>query len=318
MERSLRVDISELTPGCIISESVFGKTSHPIIEKDTVLTEDHIEILERFLIESVSVSMKREDGQPLVLSNKLVKKGIQHHVLHKKEENSFDDFSTHYLTVVDSSERIFNHWCNNMPIDMPVLRKLIIPLIELIENESIDVYNLYTYSSKEKYVYHHLVGVSVLSAFLAKKMGYEKGEWIQIGLAGFLSNCGLSKIDSVTLNKPLPLNKEERDLIKKHPVYSYRLIESIRTITDAVKLAVLQHHERLDGSGYPLALKKGKIHQYARIIAVSDTYHAMTNERPYQEKKTPLTVLSELQKNESLKLDPKVIQVLVNHYPRLR
>lgn len=121
-------------------------------------------------------------------------------------------------------------------------------------------------------------------------------------------------MEPMLLNKTTVLTSEERDEIKKHPVYSYRLIESIRTITDAVKLAVLQHHERLDGSGYPLALKKEKIHKYARIIAVSDTYHAMTSERPYQKKQAPIDVINDLQKNELLKLDEKVIQVLANHY----
>lgn len=315
-EHSLRIETSQLTPGCILSKSVFGKTKYPIIDKDTVITQDHIDFLHSFFIETVNVSRKLNNGQPFVVSKNAVKKSNTNHAFNKTKETkeTKESFVIHYKRVKTSYERIFKSWGNSMPVDMPDLRKLLIPLIEWIEIDNFDIYHLHSYSTKENYMYSHDLAVSILSAFLAKEMGYKKGEWIQIGLAGFLSNCGMSQIEMNTLKKATYLSHIEQEKIRKHPVYSYRMIESIRTITDAVKLAVVQHHERLDGSGYPLALKKSKIHKYARIIAVSDTYLAMTSERFYQKKQAPQIVLEKLQKEQALKLDPKVVQVLVNHF----
>lgn len=313
-ELSLRVETSQLIPGCIVSENIYGKTKHPIIEKNTILTEELIELLHSFLVEAVYISRNLNDGKPFVISKQMTHPMPSTHLLSQTNEASDEPFSIQYKNVVKSYERMFHHWHNNMPIDMPRIRKLLIPLIEWIEEDSRDVYHLYTYSNKENYRYSHDIAVSILSAFLARKMGYKKGEWLQIGLAGFLSNCGMAKINPRVFKKTTQLSLDELTEVKKHPVYSYRLIESVRTITDAVKLAVLQHHERLDGSGYPLALTKDKIHQYARIIAVSDTYLAMTSERVYQARQSPQIVLNELQKNHPSKLDPKIIHVLVNHF----
>lgn len=311
----MRVETSQLIPGCILSENIFGKTSHALIVKNTVLTKEHIDFLNHFFIDAVHISSKLEDGKIYNPAKGTIKKGGIN-PLSPDIKKTYEPFSDHYKNVVKSYQRIFNNWSNNTPIDMPALRKLLIPLIESIEKESIDVYHLHTYSKKDDYFYHHDVSVSIISAFLAKKMGYEKREWIQVGLAGFLSNSGMSKVDAHIIKEPRLLLHAENEQMKKHPVYSYRMIESIRTITDAVKLAVLQHHERLDGSGYPLALKKAQIHKYSRIIAVSDTYHAMTSERPYQQKQTqtPLEVITDLQENQTLKLDLKVIDVLASHY----
>lgn len=250
----MRVETSQLIPGCVLTKSVFGKTKHPIIDKNTVLTDEHIDFLHSFFIKVVDVSSKLNDGKLFAVSKNLEKKPTLNRELNKSN-GAREPFLIHYKRVVTSYERISNNWRSNMPIDMPTLRKLLIPLIECIEDDDFDVYNLHTYSNKKNYIYTHDLSVSMLSAFLAKKMNYEKGDWVQIGLAGFLSNCGMSRIDLSTFKKATHLSHREQEEVRKHPVYSYRMIESVRTITDPVKLAVLQHHERLDGSGYPLALK---------------------------------------------------------------
>lgn len=314
----MQVETTQLIPGCIVSEDIFGKTNHPIIKKDTVLTEELIDLLQAFLIKTIHVSRNLNDGSQLFIENETTERPQVNQSLNQASDVSRPSFSTDYQTVVTQYERMFNHWQANMPIDMPKIRDFLIPLLKRVEEENMLIYHLHTYSNKQQYLYYHDVAVSLLSAFLAKKMGYEKGEWIQIGLAGFLSNCGMAKIKLNALKKGSNLSHDKREELKKHPVYSYRLIESVRTITDAVKLAVLQHHERLDGTGYPLAVTKEKIHQYARIIAVSDTYYALTMEQNFLEKRSPATALKVLQDDYALTLDPAIIHVLVNHYQTLR
>lgn len=142
-------------------------------------------------------------------------------------------------------------------------------------------------------------------------MGFEKGEWLQIGLAGLLSDCGMTRIDLNIVKKDSSLTAAELDEIKKHPTYSYRIIEKLRAITQPVKLAVLQHHERIDGSGYPLGLSQENIHMYARIVGVSDIYHAMTSDRLYKQRQSPFRVMEEIQREQFSKLDPQVVSTFI-------
>lgn len=313
-EHPLHVKTSQLIPQCILTEDVTGKTGHPIVKADTVLTETHIEFLKRFLVDSVYVSKRLNNGRYLnvkeIVNDSPSQKKSESQV--KVEEKS--SFRSHYQYVISSYERIYSQWRNKMPIDMPTLRKHLIPLIERIEDEDFNVADLHACVTKYNYHYAHDVAISLLSAFLGEKMGYKKGEWLQIGLAGCLSNIGMSQISPKILNKESGLSDEEREEVKKHTVYSYRLVEPISILTQGVKLAVLQHHERLDGSGYPLGLQENKIHSFARIIAVSDTFLAMTSERYHQAKQSPQIVLEQLQTEHDLTLDQAIVQVLVDHY----
>ncbi|MFD2045620.1 HD-GYP domain-containing protein [Ornithinibacillus salinisoli] len=307
----MRVNPSQLVPGCVLLRDVLGKTNRPIIPKKTVLTKEHIKILEKFLIETVDVSEKLQDGKlykpnpeekPKEKTKSTKKKDIQ------LDKLSFED---HYLYVVATYQKLFDTWRNNAPIDMVIVRNLIIPLINRMDDIGSAIYTLHNFTNKKDYFYHHSVSVSIIAAFIGKKMGYEKGEWLQIGIAGLLSDAGMAKLSPSLLQKEGSLNQTERAEVIKHPTYSYRLLEHLSSVTYAIKLAVLQHHERIDGSGYPLGLSKEKIHNYARIIAVCDTYHAMTSERMYKEKQSPFRVIEELQKEQYTKLDVIVVQTFI-------
>ncbi|MGY0694171.1 HD-GYP domain-containing protein [Virgibacillus sp. FSP13] len=308
----MHVNPSQLIPGCVLIRDVMGKTSRPIIPKNTVLTEQHITILHKFLIESVDVAAKLEDGE-LFKPTHVHKEQKQNTSTDKEINHTAESFLDHYMHVVKRYKKLFNSWQNHGAINMPMVRKLVIPLIERISEIGSDIFRLNHYVQKQDYFYHHSVSLGILSAYIARKMGYQKGEWLQIGLAGFLCDCGMSRVNPNIVMKEDDLSSVELDEIKKHPTYSYRLIEQKPTITNAVKLAVVQHHERMDGSGYPLGLSKEKIHSYARIIAVCDLYHAMTCERLYRERQSPFKAIEQLQNDQFSQLDHQVVQAFIKN-----
>lgn len=305
----MRVEPSQLVPGCLLLNDVIGKTTHPIVPKHTVMTEEHITLLEKFLVETVDVSAKLESGVPF--KPKFVHKEEMKKQPEKSEQQEAESFENQYKNAVANYKKLFTKWQNNLAIDMPEIRSILIPLFERMDDISNAVYTLHHYVNKKDYIFHHGVSIGILSAFLAKKLGYEKGEWLQIGLAGSLSDCGMGKIDKAIVLKSGSLTYSEQEEMRKHPMYSYRLIEKVPTITKTVKLAVLQHHERFDGSGYPLGLAKEKIHNYARIIAVSDMYHAMTSERLYRESQSPFQVIEEMQQYKFTKLDHQIVDTFI-------
>lgn len=311
----MEIHVSQLVPGCILTKDVTGKTNYPIISKDTVLTKEHISVLKKFLISKVEVSRTLANGRKFKAKAANIEPINEYQTSVSNDKKlSFHEYYDHALMKYKDH---FNQWQNNIPINIPEVRKFLLPLIESSLNDEAIVFKLHQYTTKEDYLYHHSLAMSLLSSFLARKMGYEKGESIQVGLAGFLSDAGMAKVDPQIITKDSSLMYKEHEEIKKHPSYSYLLVQPINILTDAVKLAVVQHHERLDGSGYPLGLMDDKIHQYTRIIALCDTYHAMTSERLYQQNQSPFKVMDELRKNQFTKFDAQVVQTFIQGFMNL-
>lgn len=301
----MRVKSFQLVPGCVLLNDITGKSNKPIIPEKTVLTDEHISIIHKFLVETVDVSERLSDGKPFQPDITTKEQNTDGHLPPAK-------FEEHYIQTVNHYKKLFNKWQNNAALDIPSVREALIPFFETVDEIGSSVFTLHQYASKNEFIYHHSVSLGILSAFLAKKMGYEKGEWLQIGLAGSLSDCGMAKMAEATVMQNSPLNVTELEMIKQHPAYSYRMIEKAPALTSAVKLAVLQHHERLDGSGYPLGLAEEKIHHYARIITVCDVYYKMAYEGLYTKKESPFNAIRKLQNDQYAKLDHHVVHVFMD------
>ncbi|WP_068675934.1 HD-GYP domain-containing protein [Oceanobacillus sp. Castelsardo] len=309
----MQVKPSQLVPGCIVLKDVYGKTKTPIVPKNTVLTEKHIEILKGFLIESITVASDLNDGTTF---NPLpVEKEVNEEKSYDKKTSSTEiPFSQHFLKVVSNYKQLYQEIQSGLHLDILRVRKLITPLLERIEEVDQFVHVLSKFGNRNEYLYIHSVAVSILASYLARKLNYEKTEWVQIGIAGLLSDSGMAKIDqNIVFRKGEIYKGEYENEITKHPTYSYRLVEPISTLKDEVKLAILQHHERLDGSGYPLGVKMEKIHKYAQIIAVCDVYHATISDRLSKEKKSLYQAVEELEKDRITKFNSK----LVNRFAQL-
>ncbi|MFC7063027.1 HD-GYP domain-containing protein [Halobacillus seohaensis] len=306
----MEVHPSQLEPGCIIVKEIMGKTNQPIIPKNTVLHPLHISVLHKFMIESVEVGPKLSNGSPFLPQERTTSEPSESYPKKASPEKDIP-FRDYYLEVVKNYQQWFERWQGGSPLDMHEIRKFMVPLIEKAVKSNREVFTLHHFSSDDHYQEHHSVAMGLISAFLASKLGYSRGEWIQAGLAGLLSDCGMARIDANTVNQKGSLSKKEYEEVKKHATYSYRLVENVSSLGNYAKLGILQHHERLDGSGYPLGLRQNKIHRFSQIIAVSDMYHAMTSERIYRRKQSPFKVIEEILQEQFGRYDHEVIQVFV-------
>ncbi|UOR10745.1 HD-GYP domain-containing protein [Halobacillus amylolyticus] len=308
----MHVHPSQLIQGCIVLQDIMGKTKRPIIPKNTVINPLHIKILHKFNVQSIEVGPKLSNGSPY-----LPKQQSEGHPsppeAHNRDtaQSGTSNFRDQYLGVVKQYKQWISLWQRGRAVDMMEIRRVFIPLLKRALKGRHDVFLLHHYSTEADYNEHHCVAMGLISGFLAARLGYTQGEWLQVGLAGLLSDCGMARIEETISKKEGPLSQQEYEEVKKHPTYSYRLVESIPSLNNQAKLAILQHHERLDGSGYPLGLKQDKIHLFSQIIAVSDMYHAMTSERIYRKKQSPFKVLEAVLKEQFGRYDHQVIQVLV-------
>lgn len=149
-------------------------------------------------------------------------------------------------------------------------------------------------------------------ADLARAIGLDMGlaaEMIDgLSLAAMVHDVGKVAVPSEILNKPGPLSKSEWGLIKNHPWTGHELLKDVEFPWPVADI-ILQHHERLDGSGYPDGLKEGEIKLEARILAVADVVEAMCSLRPYREPHPLEEALQEVEKNKGLLYDPEVVDV---------
>ncbi len=304
----MRVHPSQLVPGCMVLKNVMGKTNHPIIEKNTVIKPIHITVLHKFLVQEIVVGPKLASGE-VFTPEEYIEEATDDTSDSAKDITSF---TNRYLEAVQTYKSMFKSWQAGSAIDITKVRNTIVPLIQQALQDKSQVFTLHHYSTKENYFYHHSIAVGLLSSVIANQVNYSSGEVIQIGLTGFLSDAGMSKVDERILKKQGTLTAYEFEEVKKHPTYSYRLLEKIPVIKNEVRLGVLQHHERRDGSGYPIGLYEDNLYPYGKIVAVSDMYHAMTSERLYKTKKSPFKVIEEMMQDQFGKFDHKVVQAFID------
>jgi len=149
------------------------------------------------------------------------------------------------------------------------------------ENDALAV-DISALKVSDEYTFKHSVDVATMAMIIAKKLGMSQEEIYEIGIAGLLHDIGKSKIPNELLNKPGRLEEAEFELMKKHSLFGYQILRENEGLSDAVKLGVLQHHEKMNGVGYPFGVPGDQICKFARIISVVDIYDALVTERPYK------------------------------------
>ncbi len=153
----------------------------------------------------------------------------------------------------------------------------------IFENSAVAV-DISMLKVSDEYTFKHSVDVATMSMIIAKKYGLSKDQVREIGISGLLHDMGKSKIPNDVLNKPGRLNDREFQLMKHHPLYGYNILnEKKEGFSKAILAGVLQHHEKINGKGYPMGVDEAQIHTFARLISVADIFDALVTVRPYKE-----------------------------------
>jgi len=176
-------------------------------------------------------------------------------------------------------------------------------------SKTIDLFmnTLYKKNSSEQL---HSIKVSEICEAIATKMGLSENDVYQIKIAGLMHDIGKIEIDEKILNKPEKLNKDEWERMQRHPEMGYRILSSVNEFS-AIADDILEHHERWDGKGYPRGLKGEESSLCARIIAVADSYDAMTTDRTYGKALSEEEATNEIRRCSGTQFDPEVARVFV-------
>lgn len=172
---------------------------------------------------------------------------------------------------------------------------------------------LFMVSAHDFYTYTHSVSVGVYATALAHQI-YGDGsshDMEELAIGFFLHDLGKVHIDPAIITKPAKLTDQEYNAMKQHPIESYEIIKACEHMTPECSLITLQHHERINGEGYPNRLTGSEIHEYAKICAIADVFDALTSNRSYRKPLSPFEALDLMINKMPGHFDPAMLSTFI-------
>lgn len=269
------VQVSVLVPGMILAKDVLQSNGILLLNKDTVLTAELITKLKFWGFTEVEI-----EEPPISLKD-------------QQEAALAPQIAAAHERVVGITENIMSSG-DTKEIDANLLRGMIGDLDSQIELNTNVLLNLSHIKTHDNYLFSHVTNVAILAMIIGKELKLSEQELKDLGLAALLHDFGMTRINRSLYDKSQALTPDEWLEIKNHPNYSLELLKESGSFSEAVLRGVHEHHERIDGSGYPRGIKGSDIHLFGKIIAVADVYDACISPRKYRKRMTPYEALKNL------------------------
>ncbi len=276
----------------VIAQPVVTETGQLLLQKGLPLTDNLVRRLSRWPVPNVSVRLP------------------------EKVRYADPDFCRKYNETLELIASAFEKTRIFKEVPIAECKEIVNNYIELMIDIVGVVDSLYQVKDHNEYTFRHSLNVAIMAGILGKWLGFAGQQLKDIILAGLLHDIGKIMIPQSILDKPGKLTDEEMDIVKTHPKIGDQLIAGASELSQAVKLGILQHHERSDGSGYPAGLVYGDIHICARIVAIADVYDAMTTERVYRKQMPPFTAVEIIIEEMYDKLDPELCCTFITNMRR--
>ena len=281
--------LDQIQPGMILNRPVINENGKIILSEGIVLSDS-------VLLRLQSMGITQLD--------------IRLHDNPASMESQFADSYSHTISAIsDSFEKI--RYFKEVPLAQmnELVERSVNPMIEIPSVLLL----LSSVQQFDDYTFQHSLNVAVISGILGKWQGLTGDKLKNLVAAGLLHDIGKLKISENILTKPGPLSPEEHLLMQRHPVDGYQMLASAPNVSQEVLLGVLQHHERIDGTGYPMGKMAEKIHLFAKIIAIADIYAAMTSDHAYRDRQTPFDAAYIINRDMFQKLDAGLCLTFLEH-----
>ena len=274
----IRLKSNQLKTGMVTAQSIFNEKGAAFLVRGTPLTDRYIYRLRQLSVPELHVTSLSSNFQlqppPDI---------INEHTRVQAVENVAETFRQAEM------HGQFNMGLIERCADL-LVRDIMSKKKNLVQITDIRLHDSYTFS--------HSVNVAVLSAMLGNLCGYSKSKLQAITLGGLLHDIGKLAVPTFILNKPGALTADEFKIIRYHPSEGRRLLKEVKLpIASILAIIAVQHHEHIDGSGYPHHIRGKSIHPYSRITAIADVYDALTSVRPYKKAYKPNVVYQMMMHN---------------------
>lgn len=295
---------ASLIPGMTLSKPVYNDLGKVLIGRDIPVTDRMIFRLKQLGISYVYINDGRTED--IIPSSSISEKTRMN--AFKTLKKTFDQL---HSSELDTSSPIYELIDGNFT---PMITNIISDM--KFNNDAISL--LSDVFSFDDHIYTHSLDVAIYSLAVGMGMGLKERQLIELGLGAILHDIGKVKLPLSILQKKARLTDEEYKLVQKHPEYGFNILRKASNISLLTAHCAYQHHERIDGSGYPRGLKQNDIHFYSKVIAVCDVFDAVTTNRVYRKAMLPHEGLEILFSGAGQQFDLDMVNVFhqsVSIYP---
>ena len=270
----------DLRRGMRIDQEIENSRGHSLIVRGSYLDDYQIEALKKLNIGGVYIKEGEDDEESSSVDEPT--SAIAKNNISKFREADPAKVNLSVSVKKRISEGIHLYSDTSNPHFAQTTTTITSDLMRAIDDNAAVAVDISALKTSDEYTFKHSVDVATMSMIVAKNMNMSQQDVYNIGIAGLLHDMGKSRIPLNILNKPGRLTDEEFAVMKQHSLLGYRIIKEKNKFNDNICFAVLQHHEKMDGSGYPMGVSSDKIVPYAKILSVVDVYDALVTERPYK------------------------------------
>ncbi|KRE46280.1 HD-GYP domain-containing protein [Paenibacillus sp. Soil522] len=282
-------------PGMKLAKKIFSQEGLVLLGENIELTERLISRLEQCGIQYVYIADPRTDDivRPSLISEETTQAALK-------------EIRTSFRGMMDRPKRKKGV---TYPYIAQPFKQMMNMIIDDLSNHKDAMIMLMDMSSVDYYLYQHSLNVCVYTTLLGMSNGYSRAELTTLGMGALLHDIGKTQIAIDVLRKPGSLTKEEYEAMKQHARIGYELLKDEPNLPLLVAHCAFQHHERIDGSGYPRGIKGNEIHDYAKWIGLVDSYDAMTTNRVYSAPILPHHAIERLYAGTGTLYEQKMLQL---------
>jgi HD-GYP domain-containing protein (c-di-GMP phosphodiesterase class II) len=285
----IKIPVSALVPGMKIAKDVYLNDGKLFLLKDFIIKTRYIRKLELFKITFIYI----QEGEisPLIdISEEKV-----------------------YSEALNSIKSVMSTVREGKNLDVTTIKHTVDDIVQtVINNESVFI-QLIGIRDIDSYTFLHSVDVCIYSIITGKNLGLSQSELTELGIGAILHDIGKCKIPVEILLKPGRLTEEEFYIMKLHSVYGHEIISNTSGLSKRIANIACQHHEKWDGTGYPLGLSKFDIDKFSRIVTAADIYDALTADRVYRKRDLPHNAAEYIALNSSVLFDPEIANVFMKN-----
>ncbi|MGI6084087.1 MAG: HD-GYP domain-containing protein [Acetivibrionales bacterium] len=277
------------------------------LAKDVVLEDGRFLLLKGFTIKPRYIAKLKAYNVPFIY----VDEGIIE-LEEISEERVYEDAFTNIKSIMESIRY-------DEKVDIVQLKETVNDMVQHILNDDMIFMTLTGIRDIDNYTFLHSVDVCIYSVVTAKALNMDHSDIYDLAMAAILHDVGKCKVPLSILNKPGKLTEEEFEVMKRHAINGLEIASQLPGLSEKIARVICQHHEKWDGSGYPLGLKSYDIELHARIISISDVYDALTANRVYRKRFMPHEAAEYLMANNESQFDPKIMKCFINSiaiYPK--
>lgn len=287
--------IENVKPGMLLGQSIYSNNQVLLTEK-TMLTASYISRLKRLGISGIYIANHIDEDLQI------------YDIISRKTRREIASLAEKTLTQVKQPQDFTSSLSAS-------IRNVIDTVIQELMSSNDLTINLYTIKTFSDYLFNHSVNVCLYSIIIGIARGYGEKKLMQLGVGAFLHDLGKLQIPTEILDKPSKLTAEEFKEIQLHPKLGYDILKKSGEIDYTSASVIYQHHEKLNGSGYPKQLDRDRIHEFSRIVAIADIYDAITSNRVYNKAMPNHEAIQLILSYASQELDEELVSLFLTYVP---